>query len=83
MRLWRPVLHKAFPHAKLPRKDVHNPLDQLRLLRNRIAHHEPIFQRPLADDYQSILLILSWICPDTAAWITHHSTVPAILAARP
>jgi len=83
IRLWRPILHKAFPHAKLQRKDVHNPLDQLRLLRNRIAHHEPIFQRPLADDYQSILLILSWICPHTAAWITHHSTVPAILATRP
>jgi len=28
MRLWRPILHHAFPHAKLPRKDVHHPLDQ-------------------------------------------------------
>ena len=83
MRLWRPILHKAFPHAKLARKDVHHPLDQLRLLRNRIAHHEPIFTRPLADDYQSILQILAWIYTDTATWIGHHSTVPAVLAARP
>ncbi len=29
MRLWRPILHHAFPHAKLPRKDVHHPLDKL------------------------------------------------------
>jgi hypothetical protein len=83
MRLWRPILHHAFPHAKLPRKDVHHPLDQLRLLRNRIAHHEPIFTRPLADDDQSVFQILSWICPDTATWVAHHSTVPTVLAARP
>ena len=83
MRLWRPILHHAFPHAKLPRKDVHHPLDQLRLLRNRIAHHEPIFTRPLAEDYQSVLQILSWICPATAAWVTHYCTIPTVLAARP
>jgi len=29
MRLWRPILHHAFPHAKLPRKDVHHPLENL------------------------------------------------------
>jgi hypothetical protein len=83
MRLWRPILHHAFPQAKLPRKDVHHPLDQLRLLRNRIAHHEPILTRPLAEDYQSVLQILSWICPETATWVAHHSTVPTVLAARP
>lgn len=83
MRLWRPILHKAFPNAKLPRKDAHHPPDRLRLLRNRIAHHEPIFTRTLADDYQSILQTLAWICADTAAWVSHHSAVPAVLAARP
>jgi hypothetical protein len=83
MRLWRPILYKAFPNAKLMRKQVHLPLDQLRTLRNRIAHHEPIFQRRLADDYHSILQVLGWICADTAAWVDHHSTVQALLAARP
>lgn len=83
MQLWRPILYKAFPHKRLSRKEVHNPLDQLRLLRNRIAHHEPIFQRSLINEHQSILQIISWVCPYTAAWITHHSTVPSIVATRP
>ena len=83
MRLWRPILYKAFPNAKLSRKAVHQPLDRLRTLRNRIAHHEPIFQRHLTDDNRSILQVLAWICAETAAWVGHHSTVQAILAARP
>ncbi len=83
MRLWRPILYKAFPNAKLSRKAVHQPLDRLRTLRNRIAHHEPIFQRHLTDDNRSILQVLAWICAETAAWVGHHSTVQAILAVRP
>ena len=48
MTLWRPALRKAFPHYKpLIRKQVHAPLSDLRTLRNRIAHHEPIFARQL------------------------------------
>ena len=43
MRLWRPILYKAFPNAKLSRKAVHQPLDRLCTLRNRIAHHETHF----------------------------------------
>ena len=41
-QLWRPALRKAFPTPeRLLRHDVHEPLDYLRTLRNRIAHHEP------------------------------------------
>src|SRR4051794_13465005 len=46
MTLWRPCLHKAFPHARLGRVQAHTPLDYLRTLRNRIAHHEPVFNAP-------------------------------------
>ncbi len=80
MTLWRPALHKAFPHIRKPRADVHRPLDYLRTFRNRIAHHEPIFGRHLAADYSSILEVAGWICPSTRAWIAHHSRVPEVLA---
>lgn len=83
MRLWRPMLYKAFPHAKLSRKAAHQPLDQLRLLRNRIAHHEPIFQRPLLAEHQRILDVVAWISPEMASWIAHHSTVSEVITARP
>ena len=81
-RLWIPAIHKAFPHSKQPRKDVHRPLDHLRLLRNRIAHHEPIFRRHLAADYDTILRVLRWMSPESAIWIDHHATVREILAER-
>lgn len=71
--LWIPFLHKAFPEAKKARSEIHERLDHIRTLRNRIAHHEPIFKRHLEQDYQSIIEVLSWICPETAEWIKAHS----------
>jgi len=79
MTLWRPCLHKAFPHARLQRVQAHRPLDYLRTLRNRIAHHEPIFTRHLAADFRSILTVTGWTCPSTRDWIDHHSRVEALL----
>ncbi|MDD2760665.1 MAG: Abi family protein [Methylomonas sp.] len=79
MTLWRPALYKAFPNSKRSRSDTHNPLDYLRTLRNRIAHHEPIFTRHLRKDYQSIIEVTEWICPKTAEWIRHHSRVESLL----
>lgn len=79
MDLWRPTLVKAFPHKPLSRKTVHNKLEHLRKLRNRIAHHEPIFQRHLEADYHSIIEVVKWICPETAKWINHHSRILTVL----
>ena len=80
MTLWRPALFRAFPNVRKSRTAVHLPLDYLRTLRNRIAHHEPIFTRHLAADYASILEVTGWVCPNTRDWIDHHSRVPEILA---
>lgn len=80
MTLWRPALFKAFPHSgRKNRSDTHQPLDFLRTLRNRIAHHEPIFNRHLEKDYLSIIEVTEWICPKTADWIKHHSRVEFLL----
>lgn len=79
MTLWRPALYKAFPNARMKRTRVHQPLDYLRTFRNRIAHHEPIFNRHLQKDYDSILMITGWICSKTTDWIKHHSRVDQIL----
>lgn len=80
MTLWRPALRRAFPHrTPLTRKQAHRPLNALRQLRNRIAHHEPIFARPLLEDHQRILEVTGWISPAARAWIEHHSSVPKVL----
>ena len=81
MTLWRPALRRAFPHAtSISRKNTHTPLNFLRIFRNRIAHHEPIFTRHLEKDYESILEVASWIAPHKRTWIEAHSRVPDLLA---
>ena len=79
MTLWRPCLHKAFPNIRAGRRKVHQPLDYLRTFRNRIAHHEPIFARHLAQDYASILEVTGWVSAGVRSWIDHHSRVGAVL----
>ncbi len=73
--LWIPFLNKSFPYAKKPRSEIHDHLNHIRIFRNRIAHHEPIFARHLEQDYNSILLALKWIYPDIASWVDSHSKV--------
>ena len=80
--LWRPALRGSFPHrATLTRKQARSPLDCLRTLRNRIAHHEPIFARDLSEDHQRILDVTGWISPRVRTWIEGHSRVPTLLDA--
>jgi len=55
----------------------------LRKLRNRIAHHEPIFARSLLDDHESLLEVADWMYPDLRAWIASVSPLPRLLAVRP
>ncbi len=77
--LWRPALCKAFPGR--PRRAVQQRLDHLRKLRNRIAHHEPIFDRDLKEDYENLLEAVGWISADVRTWIEAHSLLPDALQA--
>ncbi len=82
-QLWRSALRKAFPTPERLLRHVHEPLDYLRTLRNRIAHHEPIFGRHLQKDYERIIELIDWISPEKAVWVAHHSTVETTLADKP
>jgi len=82
-QLWIPHLHKAFPNANVSRSSVHQPLDKLRKLRNRIAHHEPIFNRSIQNDYQTMLQMCQLIDIEMAQWVEHHNNVDAVLLTRP
>ena len=80
--LWRPALRRGFPHySPLTRKQAHRPLNDLRKLRNRIAHHEPIFARNLIEDHERILDVTGWISPGTRSWIGGYSRVAVLLDA--
>ena len=80
--LWRSALHRSF-YPRQQRSNVHDMLDRLRTLRNRIAHHEPIVQRRLLDDHQRILDLLSWLSPVAAEWVDARSRVIDLLAVPP
>jgi len=83
--LWLPCLRNAFPQVlgRGTRRNVHERLAQLHGLRNRIAHHEPIHNRPLAQLHSAALTVTGWVCADTRDWIRANSQVDAVLANRP
>lgn len=83
--LWRPHLRKVFVNAPAPflRKQAHAALDAIRLLRNRVAHHEPILHRRLPEEHRLILDSIGWLCTTTAAWVAHHSRFDRVHASRP
>jgi len=72
-RLWEPILRKSFSDFNGRRKDIHRALEQLRKLRNRVAHHEPIYNRNLADDYKLIQWLLGLMDPEVGQWINSQS----------
>lgn len=88
-RLWAPYLHQHFPHFPAGmdpaacRAWMFNALDKVRALRNRIAHHEPIFARNLVDDFDVVSTLIARRCPDTAEWMKAHQQVAVLLAKPP
>ncbi len=88
-RLWIPHLHTVFPGipaatpAPAARAAAFSTLQHIRHFRNRIAHHEPIFARALADDYARIREVISWRRPVAADWMDKIERITSLLAARP
>lgn len=74
-------VRRAFPFRNiLTRKQGHQRLNDLRNFRNRIAYHEPIFDRDdLGLDHDNILKVTAWISLGTAEWIRRHSRAGELL----
>ena len=80
--LWRPALRHAFPHYSGGRRDLHWELDSMRLLRNRISHAEPVHQRHLEADHQTIMNLIGYISPPAAEYVRRHDRVERVLRRR-
>lgn len=78
--LWQPCLQHAFTQVR--RQRLHTVVDELRQLRNRIAHHEPVHGRDLHRDYAQLLDTAGRISPRLHWLIDTTSRVPALLPAR-
>ena len=88
-RLWEPHLLAAFPHldsalaAKHHRSVLYDDLEVVRRLRNRIAHHEPIFSRDLASDLETICQLVAARCGATEEWLRAKQHVSRLLDEKP
>jgi len=88
-RIWNACLLKAFPGLNSARtisdlrKEIYEELEHIRTLRNRIAHHEPIFKRNLTADLDRIVALVEFRCKVTASWMLSNQQASALIAARP
>jgi hypothetical protein len=82
--LWTPALRHAFPALRPARRHtVYVPVNELVRLRNRVAHHEPIYNRPLLTLHGDLLRVAGYVDQDLASWIRTFSRLPALLPIRP
>jgi hypothetical protein len=87
-RIWSGQIRKVFPHLPATkseaefRHEVHTSLERIRLLRNRIAHHEPVFRRSLGEEYNMIKDLIGVRCAVTAKWMDQHQQVMGLLVNR-
>jgi hypothetical protein len=74
-QIWRwkrfRLVDQAFPYrAGTDLRDIYRRFNDIRLLRNRVMHHERIFDRPdLRQEHANIHQALGWISPDLHAGI--------------
>jgi len=91
VRLWDKYLLNVMPGCdkaqsiKNLRQSIFQDIDTVRELRNRIAHHEPIFKRDLANDYNTIIRLITYRSQETADWIflNHYGKIQEILNKKP
>ncbi len=86
-RLWRPHMRAVFPNLLIEpiqnaRAEAFRSLQMVRRLRNRIAHHEPIFYRPLDADYERLMVMIGWRSAVAAQWMRRQQNVTRLLASR-
>ena len=79
--LWQQTLHRiADPTAPkgLKRKSFSGPLARIRVLRNRIAHHEPILGWDLYKRHSEMLELIEWLSPPAAKWCRENDRFPEV-----
>ncbi|HEY0119685.1 MAG TPA: hypothetical protein VGC04_12995 [Cellulomonas sp.] len=80
--LWVPALHTAYVPG-VDRARLHVALGDLREFRNRVAHHESVFDRQPENHRRRIVYVARHLSPDLHQHLTQYSRLPAVLAVRP
>lgn len=84
---WIPAIDHGFstPGASPEQRRgwVERRLRNLQFVRNRAAHHEPLFLRDLARDARMAFELADAVHPDVGTWVREQCTVMTVLACRP
>ncbi|WP_438388811.1 hypothetical protein [Actinopolyspora saharensis] len=81
--LW-PDLAGGFPAAPdRARTTVEQPVTRLHEFRNRLAHHERVWNQPLKARHHDVLTLLGYIDEDLVDWVTAGCRISTVLADCP
>jgi Abi-like protein len=81
---WRYNLARIFPGEQtIPRSDAARLCDGLLDLRNRVAHHEPIYHLQLTDRRNELDRLLKAMCATTNAYVAASCTFGVVWSAKP
>lgn len=73
--VWRNTIARIFPaDTSISREDAYRICEKLLDLRNRIAHHEPIYHRPLPAIHDDMDRIIAALCDRHGAYLSFAST---------
>lgn len=87
-RLWDHHILGLFPQssgmsARRLRRKIHGDLEEVRRLRNRVAHHEPIFDCNLEDHVGRMLELIELRSAHTSSWVLAMEEVIELLDTHP
>jgi hypothetical protein len=83
-KIWQPngfaMLRTVFPYAKGKSiKDINMRYNNIRKLRNRVSHHEAVWDRPnLFQEHADIQEAIGWISPTLQKVNTHFDRFPRV-----
>jgi hypothetical protein len=81
---WRYNIARIFPNeAGIDRAEARRICDGALRLRNRVAHHEPIYHLPLQAMHNDLNGAVAAMCAGTAAFARDNCTFNDVLAAEP
>jgi hypothetical protein len=79
--LWPALLTQAFPFLPKDQKTrphIRERFDEIREIRNRVSHHEPIWDRNIKRYYHRIVAALGWMNQGVAEAVHQVSRVEAV-----
>lgn len=88
-RIWNTNLKSVFSNAspqvnnKDLRKSLYASTEKIRVLRNRIAHHEPIFLRNIQSEFDEIKSVIEMRCSATYVLLNENETFTQTFNMKP